>query len=670
MVLDDQSVAAAEKNPMKKNLSSYHSDGTGLVKVLSKHNDVLLAAVIVAVISLMIFPLPPLALDILIGINIAASIALLMMSMYVSSALALSTFPALLLFTTLFRLSLNIASTKQILLHAHAGQIIETFGKLIVGGNVIVGIVVFIIIAIVQFIVIAKGSERVAEVGARFTLDAMPGKQMSIDADVRANLITAEEAKNRRNKLELESKLHGSLDGAMKFVKGDAIAGIIIAAVNILAGIAIGMLMKDMTAGEAVSRYAILTVGDGMVSQIPSLLVSVAAGILITRVSENEEKATHMGGEISRQLMAHPKALLITGIVLMGFVLVPGFPKLVFLILGLSIFSLGFLLRKESKKLEGYEHTPMPALRKDGSLMTPSFVTSVDDMPFAAPLMIKFPGNWYGKISATVLNDEIESMKNRTRLELGVPFPGLIVDFDKALPDDTYTLWLNEIEKWRERLDLSDQADMQSAIEEKVTLALENLYRRHAGSFMGMQETQNMLTAAQELYPDLCSEVLRALPLQRISDVLRRLVEENISIRYLREILESLITWGMREKDVVMLTEYVRIDLGRFTIHKHLSAENKLQAVLLSPEFEEVLRQAVESSNNEMIILDKENSQQLLSRLEVVLTQHADKKIVLLVSMDSRRHLKKYVQDYFPTLPVLSYQEVGATVALEAVAQI
>jgi type III secretion protein V len=204
------------KERMKKNLSTHHSEGTGLVKVLSKHNDVLLAAVIVAVISLMIFPLPPLALDILIGINIAASIALLMMSMYVSSALALSTFPALLLFTTLFRLSLNIASTKQILLHAHAGQIIETFGKLIVGGNVIVGIVVFIIIAIVQFIVIAKGSERVAEVGARFTLDAMPGKQMSIDADVRANLITAEEAKNRRNKLELESKLHGSLDGAMK----------------------------------------------------------------------------------------------------------------------------------------------------------------------------------------------------------------------------------------------------------------------------------------------------------------------------------------------------------------------------------------------------------------------------------------------------------------------
>jgi type III secretion protein V len=640
-----------------------------IVKMLTQHNDIMLAAVIVAVISLMVFPLPPIALDILIGINLAASIALLMLAMYVPSALGLSTFPALLLFTTIFRLSLNIASTKQILLHAHAGEIIETFGKLIVGGNVVVGIVVFIIIAIVQFIVIAKGSERVAEVGARFTLDAMPGKQMSIDADVRANLITAEEAKSRRNKLELESKLHGALDGAMKFVKGDAIAGIIIAAVNILAGITIGVLMKDMSAGDAVSKYAILTVGDGMVSQIPSLFVSVAAGILITRVSEDEEKATHIGGEISRQLMAHPMALVITGVVLLGFVLVPGFPKWVFVILGGSMLALGLLLRKESKKLEGYDHTPMPAFRKDGSLMVPSFVTHMQDMPFAAPLMLKFPTNWYGQIAAEQLNDSIEAMKHRIRVDLGVPFPGMIIDFDPELPENTYSIWLHEIESWRETVDLS-RPDENNVQQVQVTTALERLFRQHAGSFVGMQETQNMLKAAETQYPDLCGEVLRALPLQRIAEVLRRLVDEQVSIRYLREILESLISWGMREKDVIALTEYVRIDLGRFSVHKYLDADKKLQAVLLSPEFEDFFRQAIQSSNDENLMLDPQQSQHLVSELGTLLKQHADKPAVLLVSMDIRRYVKKHIQDYLPRLPVLSYQEVGAAVVLQALGQI
>jgi type III secretion protein V len=309
----------------------------GIAAALNRHNDIALAVLVVAVISLMILPLSPIVLDTLIAANLAASVTLLMLSLYIPSALGLSTFPSLLLFTTLFRLSLNIASTKQILLNANAGHIIDTFGKLVVGGSVIVGGVVFMIIAIVQFIVIAKGSERVAEVGARFTLDAMPGKQMSIDADLRAGIIGAEEARSRRALIEQESQLHGAMDGAMKFVKGDAIASIIIALVNILAGIAIGALVNGMSAAEALERYAILTVGDGMVSQIPSLFVSIAAGVVITRVSTSEAGTTHLGGEIGRQVLAQPMALLITGGILMGFLLVPGFPKPQFAFLGLAI---------------------------------------------------------------------------------------------------------------------------------------------------------------------------------------------------------------------------------------------------------------------------------------------------------------------------------------------
>ncbi|MGH8239774.1 MAG: FHIPEP family type III secretion protein, partial [Steroidobacteraceae bacterium] len=297
-----------------------------VLQALARRGDLALAALIIAVIALLILPMPTPILDTLIAVNLAASIALLMLSLYIPSALGLSTFPSLLLLTTLFRLSLNIASTKLILLEAHAGHVIETFGRLIVGGNVVVGLVVFLIIAIVQFIVIAKGAERVAEVGARFSLDGMPGKQMSIDADLRAGIIDKEEAQRRRREIEQESQLHGAMDGAMKFVKGDAVAGIIIAFVNVVAGIAIGSTMHGMAIGEAVSTYAVLSVGDGMVSQIPSLFVSIAAGMVITRVDGKSQARTHLGGQIVQQVLAHPAALLMAAAVVGAFLLVPGLP--------------------------------------------------------------------------------------------------------------------------------------------------------------------------------------------------------------------------------------------------------------------------------------------------------------------------------------------------------
>lgn len=262
-----------------------------------------IVALVIAIISLMILPLPPVAIDLLLGINITISVTLLMVTMYVPDIAALSAFPSLLLFTTLFRLSLNIASTKSILLHAEAGNIIESFGQLVVGGNLVVGLVVFAIITTVQFIVIAKGSERVAEVGARFTLDALPGKQMSIDADLRSGLLSTEEARKKRATLAVESQLHGGMDGAMKFVKGDAIAGLIITMINIVAGIAVGVAYHGMSAGDAANRFSVLSVGDAMVSQIPSLLLSVAAGVMITRVTdERAPKRRSLGDEISHQL--------------------------------------------------------------------------------------------------------------------------------------------------------------------------------------------------------------------------------------------------------------------------------------------------------------------------------------------------------------------------------
>lgn len=316
--------------------------------------EVAIAALVVAVIGLMILPLPTPLIDTLLGINITLSVVLLMVTMYVPDSISLSSFPSLLLFTTLLRLSLNIASTKSILLHAEAGHIIESFGELVVGGNLVVGLVVFLIITTVQFIVIAKGSERVAEVGARFTLDAMPGKQMSIDADLRGGNLTADEARRKRARLAIESQLHGGMDGAMKFVKGDAIAGLVITMVNILAGIVVGVTYHGMSAGEAANRFAILSVGDAMVSQIASLLISVAAGVMITRVAnENETKISSLGLDIGRQLTSNARALMAASVLLACFAFVPGFPAVLFLLLAAAVGSGGYAIWRKQRDMSG-----------------------------------------------------------------------------------------------------------------------------------------------------------------------------------------------------------------------------------------------------------------------------------------------------------------------------
>ncbi|MDE0855937.1 MAG: FHIPEP family type III secretion protein, partial [Nevskia sp.] len=296
----------------------------------------LLALGVVAIVALMILPLPLLLVDALVACNILFGVSLLLLAIYIPGPTAFSSFPSVLLLTTLFRLSLSIAITRLILLDADAGRIIETFGQLVAGGNLVVGIVVFLIITVVQFIVIAKGAERVAEVAARFTLDAMPGKQLSIDSDLRSGLIDKDEARRRRRRLEVESQLHGALDGAMKFVKGDSIAGIVIIIINILGGLAVGVLQLGLPLSEAVRTYSILTIGDGLVGQIPALLSSIAAGLIVTRTA-SEDGDQHLGAAIGREITGHPRVILIGGLLALFLALVPGFPWPVFAALGLSL---------------------------------------------------------------------------------------------------------------------------------------------------------------------------------------------------------------------------------------------------------------------------------------------------------------------------------------------
>jgi type III secretion protein V len=665
--------------------------------------DLALVVLVVAIISLMVIPMPLYVMDALIALNIMLSVALLMLAVYVPGPLALSTFPTLLLFTTLFRLSLNIASTKLILLTGNGGHIIETFGKLVVGGNVVVGLVVFIIIALVQFIVVAKGSERVAEVGARFTLDAMPGKQMSIDADLRAGNISKEEAKRRREELEMESQFHGAMDGAMKFVKGDAIAGLVIAFVNITAGVAVGVLMANLTVAESAQRYTILSVGDGMVTQIPSLFVSIAAGVLITRVSSRgEEGRANLGRQIGKQFLSQPTALIYTGCILLLFLVVPGFPKIIFATLGLATLGLAMIVRKQIGRPDRVEDTPMPAMSREGRRESPQLVQT-KDATFAEPLAVGVGLGLHEAIDATVLNTEFEQMRKRLRSVIGLPFPGVSIFADPDIDLRKYVVLVHElplsggelVPGWR-RLPANVPPEALAGIEQRringttvpaeqwvpdsavallqergvqvvgneraLALRIEGVIVANADTFIGIEETQQLVNEASVRYPELSQELLRSMPLQRVADVLRRLVQEGISIRHLREIFESLINWGPREKDIVMLVEYVRVDLGRFTAFRFGLGRGNIDAIVLDPRVEQLVRQSIQQTlGGSYVALSQEHSARIVQSVskacEAVTTQgHTP---VLAASMDVRRYVRKVIEAALPNVPVLSYQEIG-----------
>lgn len=647
--------------------------GARVLRAAMEHGDVALVALIVAVIALLVLPLPTVLLDVLIATNLAASIGLLMLSLYVPSALGLSTFPSLLLLTTLFRLSLNIASTKQILLHAHAGDIIETFGRMVVGGNVVVGLVVFLIIAIVQFIVIAKGAERVAEVGARFSLDGMPGKQMSIDADLRAGIIDKEEAQRRRYEVEEESQLHGALDGAMKFVKGDAIAGIVIAFVNVVAGIAIGATMHGMTLGTAVSTYAVLSIGDGMVAQIPSLFVSIAAGIVITRVDAKRRSHMHLGAQIVQQLLGQPQALLTAGAVVAIFALVPGLPAWPFLFLAAAFAGAGYHGRLARDPQRSLEASMMPAMMREGGRAAPLAGDGVD-APIAVPLRARVASDARRWFVPGTFDAALAAQRNLLSRDLGLPFPGLSLLFDDSLAGGAYVIEVQEVPAASGHLPAGDRpaqaaaAENSPSPEQALATHIAQVMRTHAGAFVGMQEVQALLARATSQLPDLAAEVQRAVPMQRIAEVLRRLIQEEVSIRYLREICESLLAWAPREKDTVMLTEYVRADLGRFIVRRYCDSKGKLRAVMLDAGAEQVIREAIQQGpGGSFLALAMEASEALMAGAERALSStRTEERPVVLASMDVRRYVKKFLGTRFQALAVLSIQELPAHVEVNS----
>ena len=630
-----------------------------------------MAVMVLGVVALMVLPVHPVLLDMLIAFNISAGVLMLMLAIYIPGSLGMSTFPSLIVLTTVLRLSLNIASTKQILLHAHAGNIIETFGRVAMGGQIVVGLVVFSIIAVVQFIVISKGAERVAEVGARFTLDAMPGKQMSIEADLRGGLIDKLEARRLRSLLEQEAQMHGSMDGAMKFVKGDAIAAIIIAFVNIIAGIYIGVANLNMALADAVSRYTLLSVGDGMVSQIPSLLTSVAAGVLITRVAGQENNPRNLATQIGQQILRQPMALVASSGVMLAFVLVPGFPKLPFLVLAIAMAFLGTRALKRSNPGASFEHVDGGFNTEHGSSPS-SLITIYNESLIVVPLLLRVATNLRTQLSATSLQNALEIEKEKLHLDLGLSFPMLQIRFDNQIPDNTFAIDVQEIASPASALVMNANDDATAGLETKLATQIGIVVRLRPDAFVGMQEINALVKKVQSRIPDLSDEILRAMPMQRVAEVLRRLALEGVSLRYMREIYESLLVWASREKDTAVLCEYVRADLGRFISERLLDVERRLNVITIDASTETLVRDAIrQGANGAYVALSADTQRELLESAKKSLSVIPEGlQPVLLVTPETRRFIRRLFAQRFPELHILAYSELPGDLHIRSIGRL
>ncbi|MGY0651860.1 type III secretion system export apparatus subunit SctV [Luteimonas sp. A537] len=656
------------------------------------YSDIVLAVAAVLIISVMILPLPLVVIDALVAVNISIGFGLLLLAIYIPTPVAFSSFPSVLLLTTLFRLALSIAITRSILLDAEGGHIVETFGSLVAGGNLVVGLVVFMIITVVQFIVIAKGAERVAEVSARFTLDAMPGKQLSIDSDLRSGLIDKDEARSKRRLLESESQLHGALDGAMKFVKGDAIAGIVIIIINLLGGLAIGVMQRDMALADATHTYSILTIGDGLVSQIPAILATIAAGLVVTRTT-GEVDDKHLGAAIGRQVSGQPRVMLITGILALLMMLVPGFPKLVFLALGLTLIGMSAWRYRH-----GFQILRRAFRVPEGEVAEADLPAQLDDLAPPAPLQLDLSPDLAPMQDA--LLSRVSAMAQGMRDEFGVPVPAPKLRLVGDLGEGGYRLsafgarlasgQLRTDAAFRRAAVAGDggrqagffpampgewvAAGTEGALgaEELLAAHARGALQRRLGGFIGIQETANLFARMQRDYPDLVKEMLRVVAPQRVADVLRRLAEEGVPIRNLRDVFEAITDVGGREKDVVLLTEYVRVALKREIAERHADAERTLHVLLIHPELEDKLRQSVRVAGGaSQLAISPELAARLGSEVRAHLArQSAGVRPALLCSLDVRRHLRKLMEVDFFEVPVLSYQELAPDLRIVQAGQV
>jgi type III secretion protein V len=642
--------------------------------LLARYADLALAGLVVSIVGMMIVPLPTPLLDLLISVNIAAAVTLLLVAIYVSDALKIATFPTLLLLTTLFRLALEVSATRLILLHADAGEVIRAFGNFVVAGNLVVGAVIFLILTMIQFIVISKGSERVAEVAARFTLDAMPGKQMSIDAELRAGHIDHNEARRRRAALARESQLFGSMDGAMKFVKGDAIAGIVVLAVNIVGGLIVGILQRGMDAGAAARTYTVLTIGEGLVSQIPALVISTAAGLIVTRVA-SEEEGGQLGRDIGLQMTAQPKALAITAGLLGLLAIVPGLPAVPFLILGLALGALSWrLMRLPAARAVTAEGLVLPASRTGG----PASSATADEAalsPVLTPIAVEVAGELGARLGpdgsgpGLFATEIVPRLRERLFAELGLPLPAVrLRPGVSGLSATAYVLRLNEVPLARGEIPRESWSTAGPQLGDGVLALL----RRYGHELFGLDEAQALLDALERTHPTLVREVVpKLVTLVLLTDILRRLIEEGISLRNLRDILGALAEWAPHERDPVALTEHVRGALRRAITYRHAGEGGVLAAYLLDPMIEDTIRESVQkTASGNYLALEPQLSRDIVAAVGRAVGPGAGSGAVLITGAEIRRYVRRLIETDHPGLAVLSFQELAPEAQIRPIARI
>ncbi len=662
------------------------------LNVLGRRQDLVVVILLVTAILMMILPLPTWLVDTLIGINLASAVLLLMMALYLKNPLDFSTLPSIILITTIFRLALSITTTRLILLQADAGEIIETFGNFVIAGELIVGLVVFLIITIVQFVVITKGSERVAEVAARFTLDALPGKQMSIDSDLRNGDIEQHEARARRSTLERESQFFGAMDGAMKFVKGDAIAGLVIVAVNLIGGMSIGIFRKGMSADEAIDVYSLLTIGDGLAAQLPALFVSLAAGSVITRVATDETE--NLGTDITRQMVSSSLALRVAAVILLIMMFIPGFPWPVFLIIGMIFMAISFA-------------DPLKALvfgKDEPEQIEESSVETLDAS--RSPFVVYVNPDLISDDDRTVFSAEAREATLTLSEEIGMTISPPRLSFDQRLALGDVRVELDDVavghfeiepeklgvEADAETLTLADISGSQASSPppeftalywvdrsasqavsradliplEPVDILLRGaraIQTRYASQCVGVQEARAALGEMAQQYPDLASEVRDLLPLTKVAEVFRRLIDEGVPVRNHRLLLESLSEWGAKEQDPVVLTEYVRTALRRQICNSLAGRDRVIPVYLLDSAVEDALRNAIRQTTvGEYLALDDALSGSLVEMISSSIRMPGDggSTPVVLSSLDVRRFVRSLLSNNgMRHIPVLSYQDLS-----------
>lgn len=660
------------------------------------------------IVVMMVIPLPPLLLDFLILINISLAMTILLVAMNTKEALQFSIFPTLLLLTTLFRLGLNVSTTRSILTNQTGGQVIETFGSFVVGGSAIIGILVFLILVIIQFLVITKGSERVAEVAARFTLDSMPGKQMSIDADLGAGMISDMEAKNRREKVSQEADFYGAMDGASKFVKGDAIAGIIITIINIIGGLLIGVMVHGMAVGEAASLFTLLSIGDGLVSQIPALLISTAMGIVVTRAVSDG----NLGSDITKQLFAYPKMMYVVSATLMMIAfLTPINPLLIAPVAGV----IAFAAYRMQKALNEEEKSEKETASGDGKeLEAMKSPESVIDLLHVDAIEFEFG---YGLIPIADKNqggdllDRVIMIRRQLAMELGIVVPVIRIRDNIQLRPNEYiikikgnrvatgeimldhylamspgidddsiegietiepafgmpALWVND--SMKEDAEMAGYAivDPPSVVSTHLT----EVIKRHAHELIGRQEVKSLIENMREASPAVVEELIpNLMSIGEVQKVLMKLLKEKVSIRNLLIILETLADYSSQTKDADVLTEYVRRSLSRQITLQYAPQNEALKVITAGASVEKKFAESVHRSDQgNYLSIDPETSQLIFQKIseQAAQLQQTGVQPILLTSPAIRIYMRQFIEGFAPDLPVLSYNELEPTIEIQSV---